>query len=213
MRRDVVRGAVRGAVVVVLAAAVLTGCGEEKEPAASASPSSPAKPSSAPGGGAVGSAGSACALPATFDLAAKWKPKAVAAEAGDSPLADLTKQGPFALSCEIDAKPAGNIGFLRAWTAAATSGTPRAALESFVGADKTARKPAYAEIKAGSLPAAEVVYETYSKVMDTAKQEHALAVVTPRGTLVLHLGGMDTEEHQEMLPAYELAKSSLKVTR
>ncbi|AYG82353.1 hypothetical protein DWB77_04526 [Streptomyces hundungensis] len=217
MRRDVVRGAV----VVVLAAAVLTGCGEEKNPGASAAPSRPVEPSSASGGGAaaakaggaVGSAGSACALPATFDLAAKWKPKAVAAEAGDSPLAGLTKQGPFALSCEIDAKPAGNIGFLRAWTDTATSGTPRAALESFVGADKTARKAAYAEIKAGSLPAAEVVYETYSKVMDTAKQERALAVVTPQGTLVLHLGGMDTEEHQEMLPAYELAKSSLKVTR
>ncbi|MFE9401917.1 lipoprotein [Streptomyces sp. NPDC006530] len=209
MRRDVVRGAV----VVVLAAAVLTGCGEEKEPAASASPSSPATPSSASGGGAVGPAGSACVLPATFDLAAKWKPKAVAAEAGDSPLAGLTKQGPLTLACEIDAKPAGNIGFLRAWTAPATSGTPRAALESFVGADKTARKAAYAEMKAGSLPAAEVVYETYSKVMDTAKQERALAVVTPRGTLVLHLGGLDTEEHQEMLPAYELAKSSLKVTR
>ncbi|MCT9091949.1 lipoprotein [Streptomyces sp. ASQP_92] len=221
MRRDVVRDGVRGAVAVVLAAAVLTGCGEEKKPGASAAPSSPAKPSPTSGsgaaaakaGGAVGSAGSACALPATFDLAAKWKPKPVAAEAADSPLAGLAKQGPFTLACEIDAKPAGHIGFLRAWTITTTSGTPRAALESFVGADKNARKPAYQEIKGGSLPATEVAYETYSKVMDASKQEHALAVVTPKGTLVLHLGGLDTQEHQEMLPAYELAKSSLKATR
>lgn len=159
--------------------------------------------------GTVGSAGSACTLPASFDLAPKWKPKPVQVEA-DSPLAGLAKKGPFTLACEIDAKPAGNLGLLRAWTEDAKSGTPRAALEAYVGADKTASKATYKEIKAGALPAAEVEYETYSKLLDRSKRETALAVVTPKGTLVLHLGGWDTEEHQEMLPAYELAKRSMK---
>ncbi|WP_331445421.1 lipoprotein [Streptomyces xanthochromogenes] len=208
MRRNVMRGAATAA----LAAAVLTGCGEEEKakPAAAPGASSPARPSTATGG-SVGAAGSACALPASFDLVAKWKPKAVAAEPADSPLAGLAQQGPFRMACEIDAKPAGNIGFLRAWTGTAASGTPRAALESFVGADRTASRATYKETRAGSLPAAEVVYETYSKLMDESKQEHALAVVTPKGTLVLHLGGLDTQEHRAMLPAYELAKGSMRL--
>ncbi|MFB7746946.1 lipoprotein [Streptomyces sp. NPDC056132] len=206
------RNLMRGAATAALAAAVLTGCGEEEraKPAAAPGASSPAKPSMA-AGGSVGAAGSACVLPASFDLAAKWKPKAVVAEQADSTLAGLARQGPFRMACEIDAKPAGNMGFLRAWTGTAASGTPRAALESFVGADRTASRATYRETKAGSLPAAEVVYETYSKLLDESKQEHALAVVTPRGTLVLHLGGLDTQEHQDMLPAYELAKRSMRL--
>ncbi|GGY29931.1 lipoprotein [Streptomyces xanthochromogenes] len=205
MKRNVMRGAATAA----LAAAVLTGCGEEEKPKPAAAPgaSSPARPSTA-AGGSVGATGSACALPASFDLVAKWKPKAVAA---GSPLAGLAQQGPFRMACEIDAKPAGNIGFLRAWTGTASSGTPRAALESFVGADRTASRATYKETRAGSLPAAEVVYETYSKLLDESKQEHALAVVTPKGTLVLHLGGLDTQEHRAMLPAYELAKGSMRL--
>ncbi|MFD7342498.1 lipoprotein [Streptomyces violascens] len=221
------RNAVRGAVAAALAAAVLAGCGEEKESTAAQSPSASAKPSPSRGGGStakatpsqaggpaakdgmVGAAGSACTLPASFDLAPKWKPKPVQVEA-DSPLAGLAKQGPFTMACEIDAKPAGNIGFLRAWTEDAKSGTPRAALEAYVGADKTASKATYKEIKAGALPAAEVEYETYSKLLDRSKRETALAVVTPKGTLVLHLGGWDSEEHDQMLPAYERAKTSMK---
>ncbi|WP_406508256.1 lipoprotein [Streptomyces sp. NBC_00212] len=212
MKRNV-RNVVRGAVALALAGAALTGCGEEK-----AAPSAPAKPSqggataTAAKGSAVGAAGSACTLPVAFDLAAKWKAKPVEPEAADSPLAGLSKQGPFTMACEMDAKPAGNVGFLRAWTEDAKSGTPRSALEAFVGANKNASKATYEEIKAGSLPATEVVFETYNKLMDESKQERALAVVTPKGTLVLHLSGLDTQEQTEMLPAYELAKSSMKPT-
>lgn len=204
------RNAVRGAVALVLAGAALTGCGKEK----ASSPSSPAKPSQGPAtaakGAAVGATGSACTLPVAFDLAAKWKAKPVEPDPADSPLAGLSKQGPFTMACEMDAKPAGNVGFMRAWTDTAKSGTPRAALEAFVGANKNASKAAYKEIKAGAFPATEVVYETYNKLMDESKQERALAVVTPKGTLVLHLSGLDTQEQTEMLPAYELAKTSMR---
>ncbi|MFD5348217.1 lipoprotein [Streptomyces anulatus] len=39
------------------------------------------------------------------------------------------------------------------------------------------------------------------------------AVATPDGPVVVHLGGMDTEEHTAMLPAFELAKKTLKPRR
>ncbi|PKV77056.1 lipoprotein [Streptomyces sp. TLI_146] len=203
---------VRGAVAAALAAVVLTGCGGATEssgkPPAQASPASGAPAAS--GAGTVGAAGSACPLPVVFTTADHWKAKAVKLDG--TALDALAKQGPFTMACEIDAKPAGNIGFLRAWTSSAEQGTPRAALEAFVAADKNAGKAAYTEITAGSLPAAEVVYETYSKLLDESKQEHALAVLTPGGAVVLHLGGMDTDEHKEMLPAYELAKKSLRAS-
>ncbi|MFG3285114.1 lipoprotein [Streptomyces sp. NPDC048111] len=220
MRRNVVRGAVAA----VLAVAAFAGCGTEKDtgPAAAGSTGTgtsagpgPSAGSTGPGAaakaGSVGAPGSACVLPASFDLAAKWKAKPVDAGADDSPLAGLAHQGPFTLACEIDAKPAGSVGFLRAWTGSAAS--PRAALEAFVGAEKGARKAAYSDVRAGGLPAAEVVYESYSELTEESKQEHALAVVTPKGTLLLHLGGVDTQEHRKMLPAYELAKGSVRVAK
>jgi hypothetical protein len=36
-----------------------------------------------------------------------------------------------------------------------------------------------------------------------------LAVRAPGGMVVLDLGGLDTEEHRSMVPAYEFAKSTL----
>ncbi|MFD7539702.1 lipoprotein [Streptomyces sp. NPDC001251] len=221
MKRYVARGAVAAA----LAGAALVGCGEQQEsasrnpsPAAgSTSGTSTAGTSPAPGrtavtkDGRVGAPGTVCVMPVSFEPAPDWKPKPVPRLAADSPLASWTKHGPFDLACEIDAKPAGHLGYLRAWVQNSSTGMPRAALESFVGADRTASRATYRETKAGSLPAAEVVYETYSKLLDESKQEHALAVVTPRGTLVLHLGGLDTQEHQDMLPAYELAKRSMRL--
>ncbi|WP_317453552.1 lipoprotein [Streptomyces sp. CBMA152] len=212
------RNSVRGVAAAAMAAAVLTGCGGTKDSAdkptatpATASSQASDRATSAPaaaGDAVVGSAGSVCPLPVTFTIAAKWKAKAVKLDG--TALDALAKQGPFTMACEIDAKPAGHIGFLRAWTSDAKGSTPRAALEAFVTADKNASKATYREVTARSLPAAEVVYETYSKLLDESKQEHALAVATPSGPVILHLGGMDTEEHKEMLPAYELAKKSLR---
>lgn len=214
-----VRILVRGAVAAALAAVVLTGCGGGEEssgksaaPVTQASSKASGTASGAPaaeGGDTVGAAGSACPLPVAFTAADKWKAKAVRLDG--TALDALVKQGPFTLACEIDAKPAGNVGFLRVWTSTAKGGSSRAALEAFVAADKNARKAAYTEIKAGSLRATEVVYETYSMLLDESKQEHALAVITPTGAVVLHLGGMDTDEHKGMLPAYELAKKSLRL--
>ncbi|WP_257137041.1 lipoprotein [Streptomyces sp. gb14] len=161
-------------------------------------------------GGRLGGAGSACELPVTFDLAARWKPKAIELEP-DSVLAGLAEQGTVKMVCEIDAKPAGNIGFLRVWRGEASEDDPQAVLKAFVEDDPNASKAAYTQVKAGALAAAEVGYTVHSELMDESKQERAFAVITPDGPVVVHLGGLDSDEHTAMLPAFELAKRSLKL--
>ncbi|OEJ98136.1 hypothetical protein J116_016825 [Streptomyces thermolilacinus SPC6] len=232
------RGAVRGTAAVA-AAALLAGCGLGTEPAGtkteaapgSAATRSPAAPSPAVSpspaasaspaakGGTVGAAGSACPLPVpvTFDTAADWEPKKVKpiTDPDLEELNELLEQGTLTLGCEIDAKPAGYIGFLKVWTDDAKDTTPRAALESFVAGDDSPAKAVYRDVrvgKDGALAATEVTYLVTSALLDEQKKARALAVMTPRGPLVLELGGMDTEEHEAMLPAYELAKATLAVT-
>ncbi|WP_416976767.1 lipoprotein [Streptomyces sp. T028] len=170
-------------------------------------------------GASVGAAGSACELPVTFDVAESWKPKAVDAGAEvdgvSEDLAELAdaflRQGPVTMACEIDAKPAGNIGFLRVWTGEPGDADARAVLEDFVAAEEGAARERYGTFEAGDVTGTEVEYVTPGDGSET-KTAHALAVVTPDGPVVLHLGGLDDEEHEEMLPAYELAKTTLHTT-
>lgn len=56
---------------------------------------------------------------------------------------------------------------------------------------------------------AEVTYLYTSEALEETKKERAFVTVTPDGPVVVHLGGLDTQEHEEMLPAYELAKRTL----
>ncbi|MER7518573.1 lipoprotein [Streptomyces sp. NPDC126499] len=216
------RAPIRTAVPATLLAAglLLTGCGTQAAPAAPAAPppaapskSAAAAPEVAAPAGSLGGAGSACVLPVTFSLAKGWKPKAIDVPK-DPDLADalegLYRQGPATAVCEVDAKPSGNIGFLRVWTA--PKGSARGALEAFVKAEDGSRKAVYAETKAGALPAVEVTYAVYSELMEETSDKRALAVATPKGVVIVHLGGLDSEEHKEMLPAYELARTSLKVS-
>ncbi|MEW2082010.1 lipoprotein [Streptomyces sp. NPDC005283] len=209
MVRGLLRGAGAGLVPAVLAMAVLTGCSAEPEPDRPAGGAKAAKSAaeSVTKGGTVGAAGSACALPVSFDLAANWKPEAVK----NDPAFGLPKQGLVTLVCEIDAKPAGNIGFLRVWTGGGSGDDARKALEAFVAAEANSRdKVAYSATKAGEYAAAEVTYLNTGEFLDAPKKERALAFTTPRGVVVLHLGGFDSQEHEEMLPAYELAKRSVR---
>ncbi|MFK0134270.1 lipoprotein [Streptomyces rubiginosohelvolus] len=234
MTRGTGRGRVPAALAAVTAAAAMTlaGCsssagtgteGGGSAPAPAVSGSALAKAAEKAGadkagteaavaakGGRLGGAGSACELPVTFDLAARWKPKAIELEP-DSVLADLAEQGTVKMVCEIDAKPAGNIGFLRVWRGEASEDDPQAVLKAFVEDDPNASEAAYTQVKAGALAAAEVGYTVHSELMDESKQERAFAVITPDGPVVVHLGGLDSDEHTAMLPAFELAKRSLKL--
>ncbi|MFB7811568.1 lipoprotein [Streptomyces virginiae] len=221
-----VRRTVRMAAGAVLVLGGLVGCGASEgdggeDPkagsTAAAGTSAGASPAASQGvsaagaakpAGSLGAAGSACPLPVSFDLAADWKPKAVTSQ-DDEQFAALFKQGGTTLQCEIDAKPAGNIGFLRVWTADLPAIDARAVLEAFVAGEKTTGTPTYTPVRAGALPAVEAAYETRSP--DERKQEHAFAVVTPGGkAVVVQLGGLDTQEHDAMLPVYRLVQQSLK---
>lgn len=212
------RVTMRTLIPVVLAATALAGC------SAGGTDAAPGKngdgdPSKAAGtakgaeavakGGTLGGAGSACELPVTFDLAADWKPQAVDVDPGSELAVALGQQGSATMVCEIDAKPAGNIGYLRVWQGKGSGTAPRAALEDFVAGDPKASEASYEATEAGSVEAAEVTYTV--EVLDERRTESAFAVATPDGPVVVHLGGLDSEEHREMLPAYELAKQSLKL--
>jgi hypothetical protein len=192
-----------------LLAGVLTGCSEAAEgddSKATARPSATAETSgrghaAASSGGTIGADGSACELPVTFDTAKSWKAEAVRA-----PLS----QGPVSLACEIDAKPAGNIGFLRVWFGKSGDADARTVLEAFVAAEDGVSKEKYRAFTSGGLSGVEVEYLYTSELLEETKEESAFAVTTADGPVVVHLGGLDTEEHEEMLPAYELARRTLR---
>lgn len=211
------RKLIRRAIPATLLVAMVTGCSSDSgadfedkrgSGATAAAATAPDASKPAPKGETIGAAGSACALPVTFALAAKWTAEAVDTAADDA-FAELARQGPVEMACEIDGKPAGHIGYLRVWTADATDSSPRDVLEAFLAADRTAEDAEYQETGAGSLPAAEVGYVTTSDVLDESKKERALAVTTPKGVALIHLGGLDSAEHDAMLPAFELAKKTL----
>ncbi|MFE7403558.1 lipoprotein [Streptomyces sp. NPDC057557] len=204
----------------LLATLVLAGCssasqdaGAVAEKPAGGNPSQKAGTAgrTAARGGTVGGSGSACPLPVTFDLAASWKPKAVDVDPDSELGAALGVQGQVTMVCEIDAKPAGNIGYLRVWQGKKSDRTPRQVLEAFIADEDGAGKVTYTGTTAGDLAAAEVGYTVRSKLLDELKKERAFAVTTPDGPVVVHLGGMDSEEHEAMLPAYELARKSLRL--
>ncbi|WP_371661684.1 lipoprotein [Streptomyces sp. NBC_00280] len=191
--------------LLVAALGALAGCAETADegskPDAPASASATAAGTIAKSGGSIGAAGSACELPVTFDMAEDWT-----AEAVDEP----PSQGPVALVCEVDAKPAGHIGFLRVWTGDPGNDDARAVLEAFMADEENASKARYSTFTTGGVAGVEVEYAYQSEFDDAPKTERALAVTTPRGSVVVHLGGLDTEEHEAMLPAFELAKRTLK---
>lgn len=162
--------------------------------------------------GSVGAPGSACPMPVTFSLAADWKPERLESDK-DSEFAAVLDQGPVTLVCEIDAKPAGHIGFIRVWVGAEAGDDTRKALQAFVAdGAKERTDEVYKETKAGKLAATEVTYINKNEFFDDPKQERAFAVATPQGLVVVDLGGFDSQEHEQMLPAYELAKRTLRIS-
>ncbi|MET8982452.1 lipoprotein [Streptomyces sp. NPDC004539] len=205
----------------VLVAGALAGCGAsggasgsaaEKSAGSGAASSPEATPSAS--GVTLGAKGSACELPVTFQTAARWKAEAVEApkDATDDALGSLLRQGPVTGVCEIDAKPAGHIGFLRVYRGEPGSADARTVLKGFLAAEKGVSEERYKTFTAGGTTGVEVSYRVKVELLDEVKTERALAVVTPGGPVVLHLGGLDDEEHKAMLPAFDLAERTLRVT-
>lgn len=117
------------------------------------------------------------------------------------------------MRCEIDAKPAGNIGFLRVWTVDDDTVPPRQALEEFLADYGTLTEVQYRDTKAGSISAIEASFLRKDELDDEATRGAALMVETPLGAVLLTLGGFDNDEVEEMMPAYQLAKQTFAVKR
>ncbi|MBL1095430.1 lipoprotein [Streptomyces coffeae] len=202
------RQLVTGAVGAMALMGALTGClfGADGDGGAKAKAPAPPK---------LGGKRTACELPVRFSLEKSWKAEAVDAAVQDQ-IGPLAKQGPVTLVCEIDAKPAGHIGFLRVYTgtkgAAAPGGEPRALMRAFVAAENFESKVGFRQTKAGDLPATEASYSVTDPSAGETRRQRALAVMTKSGGVVIHLGGLDTDEHKAMLPAFRLAKKSLETT-
>ncbi|WLQ48836.1 lipoprotein [Streptomyces poriferorum] len=215
------RRTVRGLAPLLLAAVALTGCSS----GSGDSVRTDTKPGGAPSkteatadaaaaaakGGTVGGSGSVCKLPVVLDTAQHWTAEAVVAGEPGSDFAELGIQGPVTLACEIDAKPAGHIGFLRVWRGDDKGSTARQALEGFVKADTNPSKITYTQTTVGKLSVTEARYTIHDDLLDESRPNRAFAVATPDGPVVVHLGGLDAAEHKGMLPAFELAKRSVRL--
>ncbi|MBP2402952.1 hypothetical protein SNS2_1564 [Streptomyces netropsis] len=156
----------------------------------------------------IGTAGTACELPVSFEVAKGWKPAASSAEDARM-LAKLNDRTSVTAACVVDAKPAGLLGNMRVWTAGRTDKSPRQVLDAFMAEEKRVSEQEFSETKVGGLTAAEVTYKESSPLLDEPSPQRALAVTTPKGTVVLHLTAFDGGEYKDMLPAYELAKKTL----
>ncbi|MFF5079954.1 lipoprotein [Actinoplanes sp. NPDC000266] len=182
-------------VAAAVAVALLSGCsGGSSDPDRATAKDAWGDPPAAAPAAKIGAPGTACPLPITFDVAGEWSPEAV--EDG------LFDQGGFALRCEIDAKPAGHLGFLRVWTGHGTD--PAAALEAFVKAEQGTAAITGRRTRSGPASA-----ETTYLDVENDRPERVLAFSTGPDIVILTLGGADTEEHEDMLPAYVLARDTM----
>ncbi|WP_433788441.1 lipoprotein [Actinoplanes sp. CA-252034] len=200
----------------------VAGCSSDSDvPATPSSPttvvsSAPAAPAGVPAavaGESVGAKGSACELPFEFQAAADWKPKAIDLKKMGE-LADLAKVGDFTVVCEIDAKPAGSIGFIRVHLADGLSGAPAEHLQEFMKVSigkREASNTDVTDVQIGAAQAAEASWETLDKEYDIRSKYTAFALNTKKGIAVVQLAPLDTGEYTSMQPAYELAKKTVKI--
>ncbi|PRX22489.1 lipoprotein [Actinoplanes italicus] len=193
----------------------LNGCASDKIQAPTGAPASSAIETApaAEKGESIGADGTPCEMPLSFDAAADWKATAVDAKTLGE-LAGLAKVGDFTVVCEIDAKPAGSIGFIRVHVADGLSGLPREHLAAFVKADGTGKEisgETYTDVQIAGAQAAEVTWEAYSQVADQRTKYTAFALNTKAGAVVVRLAPLDEGEREGMLPAYELAKQTVKL--
>jgi len=168
---------------------------------------------------AVGGADSACPLPVVFDRDQGWVPKRPRVEeitdaSVQESLASLTSPGPFDLACEL-VSPV-DLGAMRVYTgpAALAGRDPEALLKTFVDAyeEGAARDLAFEPATAESGTAlVEATYERYDDLDEAYVPRRAFLAPGDDGVALFLLGGLDAEEHEGMLPAYELARRSVRL--
>lgn len=165
--------------------------------------------------GAVGTAGSECPLPVVFDRLTGWVPEKIVDldDKGEAALDALMTPGPFHVVCELESPS--NLGYLRVYV-----GPERLAAKDQERLLRTVVKElddgvelAFSTSESDDgLVLTEVSYVEVREVLDERAKRRAFLVAGEDGVVVVHLGGLDDEEHEGMLPAYELAKDSVRAT-
>src|SRR5688572_14722060 len=209
VRRFAVRGLALALTTAVAVAAA--GCSADDEPGPSGGPppagaptgSSAAAPSPvvedwgdpAPAA-AGGRSATACGdLPVTFDLPAKWAPAAIDADTA------AAFGGPDRVACEVDAKPAGILGFIRVYLATTTDA--RKAVTERVARSGVPKDQKFRPVTTPAGAGVEVFY------VGEGRTVRAFAVPAGSGTVVVEWGGSDEDEHRSGLPAYVLVRTTL----
>lgn len=167
----------------------------------------------------VGGADEPCPLPVVFDRDQGWVPERPKTDEATDPalregLRSLVSPGPFDLACELTSPV--NLGLLRVFTgpAALTGRDPEALLTTFVDVfeDGDGRDLTFTNVtsdEGGEL--VEVTYEVYDEYDEAYLPRRAFLAPGKDGVALLMLGGLDAEEHEGMLPAYELARRSVRL--
>ncbi len=172
---------------------------------------------------AVGGADSPCPLPFVFDRAQGWVPERLdpmtseeraTTDPDDLALLDrISSPGPFQAACELSSPI--NVGFLRVFAGPArlAGRDPEKILTTFIEAyDSNVSDIAFAEVSSeAGLALVEATYEQHRAPDDDGVPQRAFLVSGTDGVAVVHLGGLDAEEHDGMLPAYELARRSVRL--
>lgn len=163
--------------------------------------------------GAIGGADSTCPLPVTFDRARGWAPERIADDAGkgEPALEALVRPGPFRVACELESPV--NVGYLRIYVGPTTlaSEDPEQVLGQFVKDLDEGIEPIFASFESGEgLVGTEVAYVDI--LAGERVKRRAFLVAGTDGVAVVHVGGLDDEEHAGMLPTFELAKESVRVS-
>jgi hypothetical protein len=218
-----VKCAIGGPVLAVLAT-LLSGCAVAMTGQPSAAEPALEVQAAAPAGADLAAS---CELPITFTLAPEWTAEPLDLDFADDPDADpagvelliqLMTRGPFTVACEADARATGELGFLRIFTSAGPGDDPRSGLEEFVAAENPRGQAAgtheisdveYTEFEVDGQPAAEVTYESFNETLELNDIGRAFAVDTPDGPVLVALDGLDAAQ---LLPAYELAKQTVRLT-
>lgn len=188
-----------------------TGCGGEagkpapakttaapKESAATpAAAASMADPRAAAAAGKVGF-GAGCPFPATFSTPARWKPV-------DASGTGTVVGSGIRLVCEIDGKPAGVVGFIRVWVRTPDATPPAALGRAFVNGWATkATELRSRDLPIAGAPGAELQFRQAGTL------NRVFVVALPAAVVIVNWGGTDDEEHVSGLPAYILARSTIK---
>lgn len=162
--------------------------------------------------GAIGAADSDCPLPVAFDRFQGWVPERIKDTSAQSePALDaMLTPGPFHVVCELESPV--NVGFLRVYVGPErlASKDPEKVLGGFVKDLDDGIEPIYTSFESDEgLAGTEVAYVEILAGVERAKRR-AFLVAGADGVVVVHVGGLDDEEHAGMLPAFDLAKESVR---